>query len=378
MKLAVLVLMMSAVASPDPQASEFWGVITGDNVYVRSGADQNYREMCALGKGEIVHVTSAVGDGKWLRIAPPADGEVFISAKFVDVVDGKGVVKGYRVNVRVRTDINSEIVCQLNRGETVDVRGSEGEWLNIAPPDSAEAWVSAEFVRRLSDDEAKAAQAQRAREQAEARARIDGEKLLARLAARLKDQDKLFVEELAKNPAERDYVQILAEYQRLEQDSDDEQIDAQARMRMILLDAMQNIKTSTAERMNPEPLPQVNVEEVLDSVGAAPQYANEMKESFDAAQKVAQENPAIKPDLLRKAEGWVFYLGPTLGKTGATHKLTQGGKIMALVQSWDIDLNSFVGLRVMVTGEFAGEATLPDTDRKVEIIKVIKTEIIIE
>lgn len=378
MKFAALLMIMSAVTGPQPL--NFWALISGQSVTVHSGADANFREMCTLGNGELVHIVGSTSDGRWYKIAPPATGEAFVSAKLLDVANGKGVVKGDRVNVRVRADGNSEIVCQLDRGETVDVRSAEGDWVNIVPPASAEAWIPENVVRRLSDDEAKMIQQQRAQEQAETQARAESENLPARLAARLKELDKMFVDELAKKPAERDYVQIMGEYQRLERESSDEQLNAQARMRVILLASMQNIKTAAAEHMNPEPLPQVNAEAVLNSVGAAPQYANEMKESFNAAQKVAQENPAIKPDVLRKAEGLVVDLGPTLGKTGATHKLTtQDGKIVALLRSSDIDLKPFAGLKVRIAGEFAGEAALPDASgKKAEIIKVVNVEIIIE
>jgi len=45
-----------------------------------------------------------------------------------------GTISGDRVNVRAGSSKNHEILCKLNNGERVAVRGGRGEWLKIVPP----------------------------------------------------------------------------------------------------------------------------------------------------------------------------------------------------------------------------------------------------
>src|SRR5271169_4298678 len=58
---------------------------------------------------------------------------------------GNGIVKGQHSNVRSRPSLNSEVIAQLHKGETVDVlerktvteREKSLDWLRIALPSSA-------------------------------------------------------------------------------------------------------------------------------------------------------------------------------------------------------------------------------------------------
>ena len=69
-------------------------------------------------------------------------------------VTGNGTVKGDRVNVRSRPSTGAEVVAQLNKGDSVDVRGSKSvteggktrEWLQVALPASGKAFVSSKLV----------------------------------------------------------------------------------------------------------------------------------------------------------------------------------------------------------------------------------------
>lgn len=55
-------------------------------------------------------------------------------------------VIGDRVNVRIRPDINSEIVTQLSSGEEVIVLEKNEEWTNIRAPIHSKCWVHTECV----------------------------------------------------------------------------------------------------------------------------------------------------------------------------------------------------------------------------------------
>jgi len=57
------------------------------------------------------------------------------------------VVKGDRVNLRARPALEAEVVGQVNGGEALAVRGQEGDWAEVAPPERLDVWVHRDFVR---------------------------------------------------------------------------------------------------------------------------------------------------------------------------------------------------------------------------------------
>ncbi len=67
---------------------------------------------------------------------------------------GNGIVKGQHSNVRSRPSVNSEVIAQLHKGESVDVlerkTASEREkvmdWLRIALPPTAKCFVNAKHL----------------------------------------------------------------------------------------------------------------------------------------------------------------------------------------------------------------------------------------
>jgi SH3-like domain-containing protein len=58
-----------------------------------------------------------------------------------------GVVRADRVNVRARPDKKSEIVTQLNKGDTVVVIEKQGEWVKVRPPEKAKCYVSSKHLQ---------------------------------------------------------------------------------------------------------------------------------------------------------------------------------------------------------------------------------------
>lgn len=71
----------------------------------------------------------------WFAVAAWAEGPPF-----------SGVVTGDRVNVRAGPSTNYEILCVLQRGDTVGVRDRRGDWYVIDPPRGAQAWMAAEYL----------------------------------------------------------------------------------------------------------------------------------------------------------------------------------------------------------------------------------------
>ncbi|HMP72953.1 MAG TPA: SH3 domain-containing protein [Kiritimatiellia bacterium] len=69
-----------------------------------------------------------------------------ISAAFGGISVDAGMISGDRVNVRARADLAAEVIGQLDYGTEVVVRGVDGDWVEINPPDAIEFWVHRDFV----------------------------------------------------------------------------------------------------------------------------------------------------------------------------------------------------------------------------------------
>jgi SH3-like domain-containing protein len=63
------------------------------------------------------------------------------------ITGGKGTVLKHNVNVRSRPDKSAEVMAQLKKGDTVDVKERKGEWLRIAAPASAKCYVASKLVQ---------------------------------------------------------------------------------------------------------------------------------------------------------------------------------------------------------------------------------------
>ena len=183
---ALAVSVVFAVCAAEAAETASHGLVTGDDVYVRSGEAKAYRAMGKLTKGEFIPVIAVSKDGKWVRIVAPSTADVWIFAKFVDVTGGRGVVSGDNVRVRVRPDLKGELVNKLKKGAVLNVKGREGDWLKIAPPEGTVAWVHAQYVKRMTAAEVAAHR----RTQADlARAEAEKKKRAADLARRKREEE---------------------------------------------------------------------------------------------------------------------------------------------------------------------------------------------
>lgn len=131
--------------------------ITGDNVYIRSGAGTNYYDCGKLNKGDKVKVVSS--QFSWSRIVPPPGSFSWISVQYVSIDPGNagvGIVTGDTVRVYAGSDIvrpihSTTLQLKLNRGEKVKLLGEQADnYYKIAPPTGAFLWVSTNFTKPLA------------------------------------------------------------------------------------------------------------------------------------------------------------------------------------------------------------------------------------
>ena len=100
-------------------------------------------------------LSTLAGATLWVVSAVRADSGGAVSPTAAPSVQtGHGTVKGQHSNVRSRPSLNSEVVAQLHKGETVDVlerksvteREKSMDWLRIALPPTAKCFVSAKHL----------------------------------------------------------------------------------------------------------------------------------------------------------------------------------------------------------------------------------------
>ncbi len=150
--LSVLVSSGALAQTTAPAEKEVVGVVTGDNVYVRSEPG-NY-PCTKLSSPERVRVMGR-RDG-WLQITPPQGCHSLIAKGFVSVVDNVGTVTGTDVQVRAGSKLfrdRADVVqTSLNTGDKVTILGEQEGYYQITPPPAARLWIASKYVERLAPD----------------------------------------------------------------------------------------------------------------------------------------------------------------------------------------------------------------------------------
>ncbi len=83
--------------------------------------------------------------GDWLCIVAPAHTKCFVSAKLIKA----GAAISDAVNVRGGPGMNFKEIGKLTKGEKVDVIETKGEWTQIKPTSNCVGWVAADLVEIL-------------------------------------------------------------------------------------------------------------------------------------------------------------------------------------------------------------------------------------
>lgn len=133
-------------------ASPKWvGVVSGANVYVRSGPGETAYPCTQVSAPQKVTV---VGKSEgWLKILPPKGCFSAIRKDYVQAEgDGKtGLVNTDNIYVRAGGDLRPKdfwaVQCRTANGDKVEILGEAEEYYKIVPPEGAFYWISARFVR---------------------------------------------------------------------------------------------------------------------------------------------------------------------------------------------------------------------------------------
>lgn len=116
--------------------------VTGDRVNLRALADSTSEIVGQVSTGDILMADSA--DGEWFAVSPPSETDVWVYRELV--VDG--VVAVTKLRVRSGPGISYRPVGRVTRGDRVEERGVQGDWLKIAPPPDCTVYIHRDFVER--------------------------------------------------------------------------------------------------------------------------------------------------------------------------------------------------------------------------------------
>lgn len=155
MALVVVAMLAGSSWAQNPAtqpAGEFpqTGTVTGNNVYVRSGPNQNYYPVTKLHRGDKVTVV-----GKqfgWFEIVPPSGLFSLADKTFIDRVnDETGVLNddNWVLTGSLLSDRAYAKQVKLAKGTRVKLIGESttGDYYKIEPPTGATVWMTADYVK---------------------------------------------------------------------------------------------------------------------------------------------------------------------------------------------------------------------------------------
>ncbi|MBI4024949.1 MAG: SH3 domain-containing protein [Verrucomicrobia bacterium] len=144
-------IMSIALAQNDPMEQ---GVVTGDRVNVRARALPTAEICCQLAKGDTVEIlehrlVQVIGTNteEWVRIVLPNKAQVWFQSNLVDT---NGTMTA-RANGRAGPSLMWPVLCVLSKGDAVNIQTNHADWVGVAPPRSASAWMSGHYVRPASE-----------------------------------------------------------------------------------------------------------------------------------------------------------------------------------------------------------------------------------
>ncbi|MEN7972769.1 MAG: SH3 domain-containing protein [Verrucomicrobiota bacterium] len=141
MKSCVFALFVASCLSVAAQSSEGFKVrVTGDRVSLRANPDINSELLERAMQGEeLVFLGQTNG---WVAVQAPESLDFWVSGQYVV----NGVVQPTKLNIRSGPSQNYSVVCVVNKGDSISLRGEFNDWLKIAPPAGSLVWISEDYV----------------------------------------------------------------------------------------------------------------------------------------------------------------------------------------------------------------------------------------
>lgn len=133
-----LILFAETAQSP---SFPYVGEVLGDNINIRSGPSSNYEVIGQASRSDMVTVWDKRNE--WLKIEPLSYIVFWVHASLLT----ENTVNTYSVNVRAKPSKDSSVICQLEKGDKVEIVSIDNEWVSIRPPSTAFNWIHESYVK---------------------------------------------------------------------------------------------------------------------------------------------------------------------------------------------------------------------------------------
>ncbi|HKW27856.1 MAG TPA: SH3 domain-containing protein [Verrucomicrobiae bacterium] len=130
--------------------------VAAKSLTARGQAGLKGEVVAHLKQGDAVTVLSQINlekhkanePAQWAQIAYPSSAHVWVFAKFIDKANH--TVRAKKVNLRGGPGENYSILGTIERGTTVNVIRTKGQWMEIEPPANAYAFVAAMYLTQTA------------------------------------------------------------------------------------------------------------------------------------------------------------------------------------------------------------------------------------
>jgi len=117
--------------------------VMGDRVSLRAKPDINAELLDRAMQGEeLVFLGKTNG---WVAVQAPASLDFWVAGQYVQ----NGTVQPEKLNVRSGPSQNYSVVCVVNKGDSLALRGEFNDWLEIAPPAGSRVWISEDYAELI-------------------------------------------------------------------------------------------------------------------------------------------------------------------------------------------------------------------------------------
>lgn len=130
--------------------------VAAKSLTARGQAGLKGEVVAHLKQGDTVTVMSQINlekhkanePAQWAQIAYPSSAHVWVFAKYVDKANHTVLSK--KINLRGGPGENYSILGTIERGTTVNIIRTKGEWMEIEPPANAYAFVAAMYLTQAA------------------------------------------------------------------------------------------------------------------------------------------------------------------------------------------------------------------------------------
>ena len=110
--------------------------VKADRVNLRAQPGLNYEVVLQMNYGDVLTVAELAGE-EWIGVAPPRNAHAWVHRDYVK----NGKVAPARLNARSGPGINYSIMGRLGRGADIVPVEEFGDWIKIVAPENARLWI---------------------------------------------------------------------------------------------------------------------------------------------------------------------------------------------------------------------------------------------